>query len=452
MQYRYLKTSHIFWAIALLAPLFVGGCGAKKPSASASGGSPPAAVKLQRVETTVVEESSEFVGTLEAKQRVILRPQISGRVVQVAVAQGNFIGKGTPLVQLRPERNRASVEASIASVDSQKATLENALAQVRASEDQIKQRTAEIKRYQADIVSRNADVELANINYKRAEALVEQGAIPRQNLDERRSQRNSALASRDAALQSLASAQSSLAQAQSQWRGTQALVKQNASQLKRAQAETTVQLEDLNYNRVVAPISGVVGDVPVRVGDYVNLGDSLTSIIQNDELDLRILVPTNRSPQLRTGLRVELVDPNTSKEISNGRLNFIAPQVNTGDQAILTKARFPNQDRKLRDGQFVRARIIWNQGKGVLVPTVAVSRIGAQDFVFVAQSETKDGKSQMVARQKPVKLGVMQGQNYQLISGINPGENLVVSGIQSLINGAPIKDATVEAASNSEIR
>jgi RND family efflux transporter MFP subunit len=423
--------------------VLIGGCGAKQQSTSAkASGPPPAAVKLQRVETSFVEQSTEFLGRLEAKQRVILRPQISGRVIKVMVAQGNFVQSGTPIIQLRPERNRASVDAAIASVGSQKATLESATAQVFASQAEIKQRTSDIKRFQADIISRTADVKLAEINYKRAEELVTQGASPKQTLDERRSQRDSAIAALEAAKQSLAAAQSALEQAKSELQGAQATVKQNESQLRRAQAETALQVEDLNYNRVVAPVSGVVDDVPIRVGDFVNLGESLTSIIQNDELDLRIQVPTNLSGQLRRGLRVVLVDPNTGKQISRGgRINFIAPQVNTGDQAILTKARFPNGDRKLRDGQFVRARIVWNQNQGLLVPTIAVSTVGTQDFVFVAEAETKDGKSGLVARQKPVKLGVMQGQNYQLISGLEAGENLIVSGIQSLTNGAPIQPA-----------
>jgi RND family efflux transporter MFP subunit len=446
MQFKYL-TNFYLCCMVLLSSVVVSGCGAKKPSANAASGPPATLVKLQRVENSVVENSTEFVGSLEAKQRVSLRPQISGRVVQVTVAQGNFVKQGTPIIQLRPERSRASVNAAIASTDSQKATLENATAQVRAAEAEIKQRTSDIKRYQAEIVSRNSDVELANINYKRSEELANAGAVARQNLDERRSQRNSALAARDAAIQSLASAQSALQQAQSQWRGAVALVKQNESQLKRAQAETAVQVEDLSYNRVVAPVNGVVGDVPIRVGDFVNVGDSLTSIIQNDELDLRIPVPINLSGQLRRGLKVNLIDPNTSKQISQGSINFIAPQVSAGDQAILIKARFPNSDQRLRDGQFVRARIIWSQGSGVKVPAIAVSQIGAQNFVYVAESETKDGKSRMVARQKPVKLGVMQGQDYQLVSGIQPGENLIVSGIQSLTNGAPIKPAATKTAS-----
>ncbi|MBW4599940.1 MAG: efflux RND transporter periplasmic adaptor subunit [Calothrix sp. FI2-JRJ7] len=448
MQHSKNLTKYYLCCAVMLSSAIISGCGGKKPTANAAGGPPATLVKLQRVETSTVENSTEFVGTLEAKQRVSLKPQISGRIVQVTVAQGNFVKQGTPIIQLRPERSRASVDAAIASVNSQRATLENATAQVRASEAEIKQRTSEIKRYQADIINRNSDVELANINYKRSEELASAGAVARQNLDERRAQRNSAIAAREAAIQSLASARSALQQAQSQWRGAVALVKQNESQLKRAQAETAVQVEDLSYNRVVAPVSGVVGDVPVRVGDLVNVGDSVTSIIQNDELDLRIPVPINLSGQLRRGLPVALIDPNSATQISRGSVNFIAPQVSSGDQAVLTKARFPNNDQKLRDGQYVRARIIWSQGAGVKVPAVAVSRIGAQDFVFVAESETKNGKSQMVARQKPVKLGVMQGQDYQLVSGIQPGENLIVSGIQSLTNGAPIKPAATQTASS----
>ena len=235
----------------------------------------------------------------------------------------------------------------------------------------------------------------------------------------------------------------------SQLTATQATVNQSISQLKRAQADADVQIEDLRYNRVVAPINGIVGDIPVRVGDYVNLGDALTNITQNDELDLRIPVPTNRINDLRVGLPVELLEPKTGERLASGRLNFVSPQVDTAAQAVLTKARFPNSNNQLRDGQFVRAKMIWSQSAGILVPVEAVSQVGAQDFVYVSQTETKDGKSRQVARQKPVKLGAIQGQSYQVISGIEKGEQLIVSGIQSLTDGAEIQaKAQTESASS----
>lgn len=407
-------------------------------------------VKAQPVKTGVLQDSSEFVGSLEAKQRVTLRPQIGGRIVQILVNQGDAVERGTPIIQLRPERSQASVGAAAASVKAQRSTVVNSQAAVKSAEAEVARQAADIKRLEAELRSRNADLKLAQVNYRRTEQLVKEGAQAQQTLDNRTQEINTAIAARDAAVQSLEVAKKELIAAQAQLRGSQASVDQNRSQLQRTQAELAVQVEDLEYNRVVAPITGIVGDVPLRVGDYVNLGDSLTSIIQNDELDLRIAIPTERLSQLRRGLTVELLDPNTGKQLATGSINFIAPQVDTGEQAILTKARFPNRDGALRDGQFVRARIIWSDRPGMLVPTVAVSRVGAQNFVFVVETETQNGQSRQVARQKPVKLGTTQGQDYQVISGIEEGEKLITSGIQSLTDGASIQLASSGAAAKTE--
>lgn len=432
----------LFAVIAAIATCTTA-CRNQAPSATAASGPPAVAVTVQEIKPGTVQDSSEFVGTLEAKQRVILRPQIGGRVEQILAEQGDAVEPGTPIFQLRPERNQASVGAATAGVDVQRATLVNSQTAVSAAEASVARQSAAIQRAQADIRSRNAELKLAQVNYDRAQALVAEGAFARQTLDERTQQINTAIAARDAANQSLEVARKEFAAAQAQLNGARATVLQNRSQLQRTQAELAVQVEDLNYNRVVAPMIGIVGDIPIRVGDYVNQGDSLTSIIQNDELDLRIGIPANRQDRLRLGLAVQLLDPNSGKQLSVGKLNFISPQVNTSEQAILTKARFPNRNQRLRDGQFVRARLIWNQRPGMLVPTVAVSRVGTQDFVFVVETESKDGKSRQIARQKPVKLGTTQGQSYQVISGIEPGQQVITSGIQSLTDQTPIQIAQV---------
>jgi RND family efflux transporter MFP subunit len=402
---------------------------------------PPVSVTVQAIDNGTLQESSEFVGTLEARQRVNLRPQIAGRIERVLARQGDAVGVGTPILQLRPVRSEASVQAAVSDVDAQRATLANALTGVRTAEAEVERRSADIKRLQAELRSRNASVKLAQVNYKRARSLVAAGASARQTLDDRTQEIDAAIAARDAANQSLQVARKDLAAAQAQLSGARATVLQNQSQLQRTRAELAVQVEDLNYNRVVSPIVGVVGDIPVKEGDYVNVGDTLTNIIQNDALDLRISVPISRQAQLRPGLVVELLNPTSGKQIGSGRLNFISPQVNTQEQGTLTKARFPNDNRGLKDGQYVRARVIWNQRPGLLVPIVAVSRVGAQAFVYVMETESKNKQSRQIARQKPVKLGTAQGQQYQVISGLNPGDQLITSGIQSLTNGAPIRRA-----------
>ncbi len=190
---------------------------------------------------------------------------------------------------------------------------------------------------------------------------------------------------------------------------------------------------------MVAPIDGIVGDFSIKAGDYVSVGQTLTSIIKNEALDMRISVPSNNAAQLRQGLPVELLDANTGERLTRGSISFISPQINTDAQSILIKARFGNADGKLRDGQYVRARIIWNQKAGILIPTQAVNRIGGQSFVYVVEEDRSKEKPQLVVRQKPVKLGDVQNDRYPILEGIKAGDRVATSNILKLRDGASIQ-------------
>ena len=105
----------------------------------------------------------------------------------------------------------------------------------------------------------------------------------------------------------------------------------------------------------------------------------------------------------------------------------------------------------------MQTKVIWNQRPGILIPVTAVSRLGGETFVFVAQkpaekkaeapAENKAGAPSLVAQQKPVKLGAIEGNNYQVIEGLKAGDKIVVSGILNLTNGAPITPAPQEVGS-----
>ncbi|WP_292856853.1 hypothetical protein [Nostoc sp. LPT] len=123
--------------------------------------------------------------------------------------------------------------------------------------------------------------------------------------------------------------------------------------------------------------------------------------------------------------------------------------MNTSGQSILVKARFTNSNGKLRDGQYVRARIIWNQQPGILIPTQVVTRIGGQSFVYVVEEnkstekvvepDKSKEKPRFVVHQKPVKLGEVQNDRYPILEGIKPGDRLVVSNILKLRDQTPIQ-------------
>ena len=123
--------------------------------------------------------------------------------------------------------------------------------------------------------------------------------------------------------------------------------------------------------------------------------------------------------------------------LTQGRINFISPEVDQANQSILAKFTFPNNE-DLREGQFVRTRVIWRSNPGILVPTVAVTRLGGQAFVFVAETVSESGETRQVAKQKPIELGAIQGQQYQVISGVDAGEAIITSRILDLVDGAAI--------------
>jgi RND family efflux transporter MFP subunit len=196
----------------------------------------------------------------------------------------------------------------------------------------------------------------------------------------------------------------------------------------------------LDYYNINAPIAGIVGEVPVKVGDLVNSQTTVTSIRQNDQLEVNINVPVDRLSQLRVGTPVELLNQETGELIGTSRVSFISPSAGTGTQTILVKAIYTNRNNQLRTDQIVRARVIWDQEAGVTVPTTAISRIGDQSFVFVVQEDISGDEPTWVAKQQPVELGSLQGQSYQVISGVNAGDRIVTEGVVKLRDGTPVMD------------
>jgi RND family efflux transporter MFP subunit len=121
--------------------------------------------------------------------------------------------------------------------------------------------------------------------------------------------------------------------------------------------------------------------------------------------------------------------------VADSRISFISPQVDNTTQTVLVKARIANGKEKLRQSQFIRARVVWGTHQNPQVPILAVSRLGGQYFAFVA--EPQNGGS-FVARQKPLTIGQTVGNDYEVQDGIKPGDKVIISGTQFLRDGAPV--------------
>jgi multidrug efflux pump subunit AcrA (membrane-fusion protein) len=385
--------------------LFTVACGGGGPASLSAGGPQAVPVKLSTVESSTIDETSEYLATLKSRKSVTLQPQVDGQVTKILVQSGAKVAAGTPLIQVNSAKQEAAVSGLMAAAESNQADLESA--------------RATLVSYQADLRSKISDLKFQQQRYDRYFKLQNEGAISQQDLDQYRN--------------NLDTARASLYAQDAKIKAQQALITKAERGLQQSLANTKEQKVQLQYYGVTAPFAGTVGDIPVKVGDYVTTSTQLTTVTQNQPLEVNVLVSADKASELRPGMSVKLLDPQ-GQPIGNSRVFFIAPNVNNQTQSILIKSLFDNAADRLRADQLVQASVVWDRRPGILIPTAAISRVAGQDFVFVAQEQS----SKLVARQKPIKLGNIQGNSYQVLEGLKPGETIVVAGILKLSDGAPI--------------
>jgi RND family efflux transporter MFP subunit len=321
-------------------------------------------VQIQVARAVPIDDVTEYVATLKSRDSAVIMPEVEGKVTEIYVRSGDEVATGTPLLQIDPARQQATVKS------------------------------------QQDLrAAKQANLDFARQDFERVKALQADGILSQQALDQARTALDAAQA-----------------------------------ELEALDAQLDEQQVQLHYHRVTAPTAGVVGDIPVRVGDRVTVSTVLTTLVRSSGLEVYVSVPVERARGLRLGLPVQIVD-STGEVAAETRVSFVSPQVDEATQTVLAKAWVPAEGGALRPEQFVRARVVWGSEERLVVPVLAVSRLGGQYFVFMA--EESDGA--LVARQKPVRLGEIVGNDYVVQGGVAPGDRLIVSGTQRLADGVPVQ-------------
>jgi RND family efflux transporter MFP subunit len=262
-----------------------------------------------------------------------------------------------------------------------------------------RRQVAAVRGQEATRAARQADLGYWTQQVRRVELLARGGGASRQELDQARS----SLASAEAA----ASAQ---------------------------QQQVAAAAVELRYFDVSAPEGGTVGDVPVRIGDLVTAQSLLTTIDHNELLEAYINVPVEQAGRLRPGMPVEIA-PQAGGPPLESRTSFVSPQVSP-DQTVLVKSWVDNRSGRLRNAELVRARLIWSERVGPAVPVLAVQMLNGQTFVWLAE---KSPGGALVARQRAIQVGAIQDQSYPVVSGLAAGDQVIVSGVQKLRPGAPVR-------------
>jgi len=190
----------------------------------------------------------------------------------------------------------------------------------------------------------------------------------------------------------------------------------------------------LAYYNLTAPFNGIVGDVPVHIGDYVSSSTLLTTVDENAQLEAYIYIPTERASDIRLGLPVQIVS-STGALLEATQIYFVSPTVDNSLQGILVKTPIKSSLDVFRNAQLVKARVIWSTAPAPTVPVLSITRIGGQAFVYVAEKTDKG----TFARQRAVSLGDTVGNDYAVTSGLKAGDKVIISGTQFLQDGVPVQ-------------
>jgi multidrug efflux system membrane fusion protein len=224
----------------------------------------------------------------------------------------------------------------------------------------------------------------------------------------------------------------------------EALVQQYQGALQANEAQVNNAKLQLAYTRVVAPIAGRLGLRQVDAGNLIRAGDpnGLVVITQMRPISVLFTVPEAELPgvleAMRRGQRlpVEAWDRAEKVKLASGVLQTVDNQIDTSTGSIKLRAEFANEQEQLFPNQFVNIRLRVDRLQGVaVIPAAAIQRASFGTFVYVA----KDGKTVSIRK---IVLGPANADRVSISSGLEPGEQVVLEGVDELTEGAKIEVIT----------
>ena len=339
---------------------------------------PPPIVEVMEIKPSDVPLNATIIGQLDSPQNVEVRARVEAFVDKMNFTEGIEVKEGDLLFQLDKKPFIEKLAAANGS-----------LAEAKAS----------LGKYQADVA--------------RLKPLYEKNAVPKQDLD-------NAVASVDVGKAAVLSAEARVESAQI----------------------------DLGYCDVKAPMTGLIGAKQVSIGDLVGKGQP-TLLATMSTLDpiwfycnvsevnyIKVKEWSSQMGKDLFSLPLTLILANGSEHPDKGSFIFIDRAVDVKTGTIRMRAKFPNTDKILRPGMFARIRVDLGTHKDCLeVPERAVVELQGKTFLWVINM---DGN----AKQRPVKVGEPNGSNILILDGLQPGERIVVEGIQKVREGFPVNAKT----------
>ena len=383
---------------------------------SSAGAAEPTAPEAEvvAIEQRAIPVYREWIGTLDGMVNAAIRAQVTGYLLTQGYSEGSFVKKGQLLFQIDPRPLQAAAD--------------QARGQLAQANGQLAQAHAQYEQSEAQLASAEANQRKAQFDEDRYTPLAKEHAVTQQDLDN--------------AVQNNISAKSQVKVATSQVESAKAQIQAASAAVEAAKAALEAANVNLGFTKLYSPIDGIAGNAQIQIGNLVSPSSAnpVTTVSTVDPIKVTFAV--SEQEYLRLSKQYKPTDPTPPLELiladgtvypQHGKYAFAGRQVNQSTGAIEATGFFPNPGNILRPGQYGKVRVAVETLHGaLLVPQQAVSEL--QGSYQVAAVDSND-----VVKIKPIHVGDQVGSLWVVRDGLNPGERVIVDGVQKVGPGMHVK-------------
>ena len=431
----------IFAVSAFMLAIFAVSCGGSKAqtNANSNANTKPTNVAITATQAVVRQIPTYFeaTGNLASDAQTDVAPTVGGKITAVNFDVGSFVERGSVLVQIDDRDARIRLEQAQAQVQQAESQVNQAQSQVEQARANVSQTQSQLGLQNggtfsindvAEVKSAKALLDTAETELRRAERLLESGDIARTVYDQRKLQRDQALAQYQTAVNGANQRYAAIRSAQTQVDTALAGVRTAQSGVDTAKTQIATAQKAIADAVVRAPISGYISERVADLGEFAATNSKLATIVRTAVLRLRIDVPEQSIGKIAVGQGVSAQVSAYPDRNFAGTIVRILPNVNTTSRTLTVEAEIENVGGLLKPGQFATVRITQSKPEpAVMIPTSAVKTDGDINKVFVV----KDG----VANERLVQLGFLENDMIEVKQNVQEGETVATSNLDKLGDG-----------------
>ena len=366
------------FALILSGSLLSAGCSTTAQTAPEAGKTPePLAISTAGVETRSIDRYLRVTGSLMADAQAEVSAETAGRVIETPVERGTRVTQGALLVRISP----AETAAQLQEADANAAQIEAKLGFV-AGQPFDRMRVP-------DVMNAKSSLDLAEAEFNRMRALVDQKVISQSEFDQRRTQLEAARQNYQASLN---------------------LADQSYRSLEAARARVALARKAVADTGVRAPLTGLVAERVVSVGDYVTRGQRVATVVRIDPLRVELTIPEQHVSLVTVGQQVRLtVDAYPGEEFA-ATVRFVSPSLRSDQRALTVEAIASNADSRLKPGFFATALVRQpDAAPALLVPATAVETVAGTSRVYAVKNNRIEERIVTIGEKLDAKIEITSG-------------------------------------------